>query len=51
VGLRNTKYFAAQPGKDYFGMATSLREGPEKMFTVARLGIHGRAVKTLARSN
>jgi hypothetical protein len=51
VGLRNTKYFAAQLDKDYSGVDTSLRERPEKMFTVARLGIHGRAVKTLARSN
>jgi hypothetical protein len=50
-GLRNAKHLAAQLDKSYPGAATSLREGLEEMFTVARMGIDGRLAKTLTTSN
>jgi len=51
AGLRNAKHLAAQLEKNYPSAATSLREGLEEMFTVARLGIDGRLAKTLTTSN
>ena len=43
AGLRNAKHLAAQLDKNYPSAAASLREGLDEMFTVARLGIDGRA--------
>jgi len=51
TGLANAKSLAAQLEKNYPSAASSLREGLEEMFTVARLGIHGRLAKTLTTSN
>jgi putative transposase len=50
-GLRNARHLATLLDKGYPGAAASLREGLEEMFTVARLGIDGRLVKTLVTSN
>ena len=38
-------------GQSYPSAAASLREGLEEMFTVTRLGIHGRLAKTLTTRN
>ena len=51
TGLANAKSLAAQLEKNYPSAASSLREGLEEMFTVARLGIDGRLAKTLTTSN
>jgi len=51
TGLANAKHLAAQLDKSYPSAASSLREGLEAMFTVARLGIDGRLAKTLTTSN
>ncbi|HWT48124.1 MAG TPA: IS256 family transposase [Mycobacterium sp.] len=51
TGLANAKGLAAQLDKNYPSAASSLREGLEEMFTVARLGIDGRLAKTLTTSN
>jgi len=51
TGLANAKSLAAQLEKNYPSAASSLREGLEGMFTVARLGIDGRLAKTLTTSN
>jgi putative transposase len=51
TGLSNAKRLAAQLDKSYPSAASSLREGLEEMFTVARLGIDGRLAKTLTTSN
>ena len=51
TGLANAKSLAAQLDKSYPSAASSLREGLEEMFTVARLGIDGRLAKTLTTSN
>ena len=51
TGLANAKSLAAQLDKNYPSAASSLREGLEEMFTVARLGIDGRLAKTLTTSN
>jgi putative transposase len=51
TGLRNAKSLAAQLDKNYPSAAASLREGLEEMFTVARLGLDGRLVRTLTTSN
>ena len=45
-GLCNAKHLAEQLDKRYPSAAASLREGLEEMFTVARLGIDGRALST-----
>ena len=47
TGLVNAKSLATQLDKSYPSAASSLREGLEEMFTVARLGIVGRLAKTL----
>jgi len=46
-GLRNARHLATLLERGYPGAASSLREGLEEMFTVARLGIDGRLAKTL----
>lgn len=51
TGLANAKRLATQLDKSYPSAASSLREGLEEMFTVARLGIDGRLAKTLTTSN
>jgi putative transposase len=51
TGLANAKRLATQLDKSYPSAASSLREGLEQMFTVARLGIDGRLAKTLTTSN
>ena len=51
TGLANAKRLATQLEKSYPSAASSLREGLEEMFTVARLGIDGRLAKTLTTSN
>jgi len=51
TGLANAKSLAAQLEKNYPSAASSLCEGLEEMFTVARLGIDGRLAKTLTTSN
>jgi putative transposase len=51
TGLANAKRLATQLDKSYPSAASSLREGLEEMFTVARLGIDGRLAKTLSTSN
>ena len=51
TGRANAKSLAAQLDKNYPSAASSLREGLEEMFTVARLGIDGRLAKTLTTSN
>ena len=51
TGLANAKRLATQLDKSYPSAASSLREGLEEMFTVARLGIDGRLAKTLTPSN
>ena len=51
VGLRNARHLAGLLDKAHPGAASSLREGLEEMFTVARLGIDGRLAKTLVTSN
>jgi NAD(P)H-binding/Transposase, Mutator family len=51
TGLANAKSLAAQLGKNYPSAASSLREGLDEMFTVARLGIDGRLANTLTTSN
>jgi len=51
TGLANAKSLAAQLDKNYPSAASSLREGLEEMFTVARLGVDGRLAKTLTTSN
>lgn len=50
-GLRHAKRPAAQLDKNYFSAAASLREGPEEMFTVVRLGADARMAMTLTASN
>src|SRR4030088_2825517 len=51
TGLANAKRLATQLDKSYPSAASSLREGLEQMFTVARLGIEGRLAKTMTTSN
>jgi transposase-like protein len=50
-GLRNAKDLAGLLAKSYPGAASSLLEGLDEMFTVARLGIDGRLATTLTTSN
>ena len=50
-GRRNAMHLAGLLEKSYPSAAASLREGLDKMFTVARLGIDGRLAKTLTTSN
>jgi transposase-like protein len=50
-GLRRAKDLAGLLAKSHPGAATSLLEGLDEMFTVARLGIAGRLAKTLTTSN
>jgi putative transposase len=50
-GLRRAKDLAGLLARSHPGAATSLLEGLDEMFTVARLGIDGRLAKTLTTSN
>lgn len=50
-GLRRAKDLAGLLAKSHPGAATSLLEGLDEMFTVARLGIDGRLATTLTTSN
>jgi transposase-like protein len=50
-GLRRAKDLAGLLAKSHPGAATSLLEGLDEMFTVARLGIDGHLAKTLTTSN
>jgi putative transposase len=50
-GLRRAKDLAGLLAKSHPGAASSLLEGLDEMFTVARLGIDGRLATTLTTSN
>ena len=50
-GLRNAQHLVSLLDKAHPGAASSLREGLEEMFTVARLGIDGQLAKTVVTSN
>lgn len=50
-GLASARALATTLGRDHPGAAASLREGLEEMFTVSRLGIDGRLLRSLCTSN